>query len=216
MRLIGYISLTLLCGLILISCTRPDEPSINLYRAVHAGDLDQIKRHIFHGTDLNQRDREGDTALHVAARRGRLVIAEYLVDNGAELEATDKAGRTPLDEALLAGKISIANLLIKKGASIDPQQQLFNAIESKADFRDLFRFLIRHGADVNTTNADGQTPLGAAVAQGDRLLVKRILDAGADVDRPSTDGITPLQLAEKTANDDIIRLLKRYGATENP
>ncbi len=75
--------------------------TVNLHRAVQVGDLDQIRRHIAAGTDLNQRDGNGDLSLHLAVRAGQVAIARELADHGAAL---DGGGHTPLELALTHGK----------------------------------------------------------------------------------------------------------------
>jgi len=215
MRAAGLITLLLL-PVLLISCARPEPPTINLYRAVHAGNLDQIKRHIEYGTDLNQTDPEGRTALHFAAESGRMIISELLVKNGAQMDIRDSEGRTPLETALLSGKTKVADLLLEQGAQMDPQEQMFKAIRAGADFRELFRFFANRGADMNAPDDSGQTPLLAAVQTGNRVLVKRLIDQGANVDLAGEDGTTPLALANRKNHDDIVRLLKQFGATESP
>jgi hemoglobin len=58
------------------------------------------------------------TALHMAARRGNLAIAEALLDCGAALEARDSAGDTPLRRSVNCSKVEVAALLIARGADI--------------------------------------------------------------------------------------------------
>jgi ankyrin repeat protein len=212
MHPVGPLFRTLLLALLIQGCAQPDPPTINLYLAIHSGNLDQIKRHLFHGTDIDQPDRNGQFPLHVAAERGRLVIARLLIDHGARLDARDRQGHTPLEVAVLAGKIQIAVLMLELGASMDAQHLLFEAIRADADFRDVFEFLVERGADVNQPNAEGETPLLVAIDQGNRLLVKRLIDQGADVNLPGADGTQPLQAARAAANNDIVRLLQRFGA----
>ena len=48
------------------------------------------------GNDVNAINEVGDTALHGAAYRGALDVAQLLIDNGAKLDATDTRGLTPL------------------------------------------------------------------------------------------------------------------------
>jgi ankyrin repeat protein len=201
-----------LTTLLLTACSEPPQPTINLYRAVHAGDLDQIKRHLYWGTDVNQPDPDGDYPLHVAARRGRVVIAQTLLDHGADANVRDLAGSTALEVALTHGKTQVAQVLVKEGATDDPQQLLFELAREGISDRDSLKFLIGRGAAVNAKDEHGDTPLHIAV-RNDRLqLTKRLLDQGADVNLPDAEGHTPLEIAQTNENRDITRELERFGA----
>ena len=52
-----------------------------------------------HGADVNAVNREGQTAVHGAAIRGKAEIIQYLADHGARLDVKDKLDRTPLTYA---------------------------------------------------------------------------------------------------------------------
>jgi ankyrin repeat protein len=52
------------------------------------------------------------TALHMAARRGNVPVAEALLDCGADLEAQDKAGVTPLHRADNCRKADMASSMV--------------------------------------------------------------------------------------------------------
>ncbi len=52
------------------------------------------------GSDLSDRDRAGETALHYAAARGADTVVSFLVEQGARLDAKDPINRTPLDAAM--------------------------------------------------------------------------------------------------------------------
>jgi truncated hemoglobin YjbI len=56
------------------------------------------------------------TALHMAARRGNVEVAEALLECGADIEARDSAGETPLRRAVNCGQTGVAALLLAKGA----------------------------------------------------------------------------------------------------
>ena len=89
------------------------------------------------------------------------------------------------------------------------------------------RTLVAHGADVNTTQEAGQTPLMWATAEGHLEAMQALLDAGADVNArtivpenplrtglegPAPHGFTPLLLAVRAGHIDAVRLLLEAGA----
>lgn len=51
------------------------------------------------GVDVNVQDKNGRTALHVAARGGSFALVEYLLSRGADSAINDKKGKTPLNFA---------------------------------------------------------------------------------------------------------------------
>jgi len=198
-------------------CDNSAPPTVNLYRAVQVGDLDQIRRHIAVGTDLNQPDGNGDLPLHVAARAGQVAIARELADHGASLTARDRAGRTPLELALTHGKTQAAALLVELGAPLDAQAMLLTLVGAGVRDRDSIDFVLRRGADLNRPDGEGRTPLHLAVALGHLETVKRLIARGADVNRPDGAGQTPLGLARardprQPNSADIATALQQSGA----
>lgn len=72
------------------------------------------------GADPNIHDNvKRCTALHMAARRGNVPVAEALLDGGADLEARDRAGDTPLRRAVNCGKPAMVAFLLSRGAKVD-------------------------------------------------------------------------------------------------
>jgi len=215
MTILRPLAYLIVAGLLVSACGEPERPTINLYRAIHAGDLDQIKRHLYWGTDVNQAGADGDYPLHVAARRGRVVIARELLKHGADANAENLAGRTPLQIALLEGKTQLAAELIGQGAESDPQSLLFMLAHAGVSDRDSLEFVIRQGADVNATNDTSMTALHIAVSQGQLLTAKRLIALGADVNAVDGDKRTPLAIALADNHSDIVSLLRLYGARQD-
>jgi truncated hemoglobin YjbI len=71
------------------------------------------------GANVNARERlKHCTALHMAARRGNIPVAEALLDCGANAEARDKLGDTPLHRAVKCGKTEMVAFLLSRGADV--------------------------------------------------------------------------------------------------
>lgn len=71
------------------------------------------------GANVNAQERlKHCTALHMAARRGNIPVAEALLDCGADGEARDKLGDTPLHRAVKCGKTEMVAFLISRGADV--------------------------------------------------------------------------------------------------
>lgn len=197
---------------LLVACDEPRQPSVNLYRAVQSGDLDQIKRHLFWNTDINQPGPDGDYPLHVAVSQGQVAIARALLKAGARLDVRDARGRTPLHVALANGKVQTAQLLLQQGADDDLQTLLFELAESQALDPDTIELLIARGVDLNATNAQGRPPLHLAVAADDVKLAKQLISAGAEVNLTDRHGTSALDIAQEQDQSTMITLLEQYGA----
>lgn len=197
---------------LLVACSEPQPPTVPLYRALQLGDLDQIKRHLYHGSDINSPDNAGDYPLHVAARNAQVAIARLMLDHGARLDVRDSMGRTPLHLALAAGRIELAEMLFDAAVTESPQTLLFALVRVGSADRDALNLLRRRGADINAQDETGRTPLHMAVAAGRAALAKRLILAGADVNLTDTDGQTPLALASRRGDADLVRILRQYGA----
>jgi ankyrin repeat protein len=114
-------------------------------------DIEEVRRLIKAGADLEVRTSDGWTPLHVAAMRGRTDAAKALIAAGADLEAKDNDDWTPLHDAAAFGHTEIAKALIQAGA------------------------------DLEAKNKVGWTPLHFAAARGKTEAAKALIGAGADV-----------------------------------
>jgi truncated hemoglobin YjbI len=84
----------------------------------HAGQGRQIVELLVRaGADVNAaRGVKRCTALHMAARRGGVSVAEALLDHGADIEARDSLGETPLRRAVNCSQPAMVSLLLARGA----------------------------------------------------------------------------------------------------
>ncbi|BBM86261.1 protein kinase domain-containing protein [Candidatus Uabimicrobium amorphum] len=93
-------------------------PQEKMFCAVEKG-REQDLRHLGN-LPIEARDRNGLTALMIAASYGELAIAKILIKQGAELDAVSiDSGETSLMLAIRSKNIEIAKLLIREGANIN-------------------------------------------------------------------------------------------------
>jgi hypothetical protein len=206
----------LLALLLVVACSEPAEPTISLYRAVHAGDLDQVKRNLYWGADVDQLGPDGQRPLHVAAATGRYILVELLLKEGAEVDAPNRDGQSPLYVALMARRTRVAEELVTAGAQFDPSALLRELALNDVGDRDAIRFLLAQGAKIDQADANGDTALHLAVSRDYRVVVKHLINAGADVNAVNGAGATPLAIALEVGSPEIVDMLRRNGAVAAP
>lgn len=202
----------LLGSLLLGGCAEPDKPTISWFLAVQRGDIDQVERHIHWGSDINEVFPSGRTALHDAAEKGRMILIELLLKNQAEVDKLDVAGHSPLDVAVLNGRTQAAEILIKAGAAYDPSRQLLMAARQGVEDRDVVRFLKANGANLDTTDENGNTALMIATSLNNHRLVTHLVEQGADVNLRNRGGKSALHIARQIGATQISHQLERNGA----
>jgi len=75
--------------------------------------------------------------------------------------------------------------------------------------------LLNAGANPDTPNAEGWTPLMLAAYNGHDATVRRLLAAGANANAKAANGSTPLRCAALNAGADSVRRLLEAGADFN-
>ena len=67
---------------------------VRLMYMANEGDLEGIKELLDSGTNVNFKDIDGRTALHVAACQGLTDVVQLLLDRGADVDIADRWGST--------------------------------------------------------------------------------------------------------------------------
>jgi ankyrin repeat protein len=118
-------------------------------------------------------------------------------------------------------------ILLREGINVNARICKNTALHQAASNgnHEIAKLLIAAGADVNQRISEGYfNPLLIAAYEGNLEVVRVLLEAGADVQVRVTDYLNPLEYAElgkwqghKKGQpfDEVIELLKRYGATRS-
>nr|XP_042132992.1 ankyrin repeat domain-containing protein 7-like [Peromyscus maniculatus bairdii] len=72
--------------------------------------------------------------------------------------------------------------------------------------------LLKHGADPNLMDKNGNTSLHYAVSEDNQKLAEYLLKYNADMEQKNKDGFTPLLLALKENNIEMAKFLVKKGA----
>src|SRR3972149_1683332 len=140
-----------------------------IHEAAKRGDEVAVKEFLANNVPVDTKDKFGMTSLHYAAAYGQQEVVRLLIDNGAAIEAENKGGGTPLGEAVmgLGSNFEIAELLIAKGANVNAKNFNGLSILHKAVMNGepaIVRLLLVNGANANTTDKLGETPLKRAIS----------------------------------------------------
>lgn len=191
-----------------------------------------------HRADINGRNGDGNTALHLAVFLGHAETAELLIKNGADINTKNGDGAAPVDllgvpwemtrfltdmfgikleqEQVETGRAKIAEMLNVKLAS---ESQVVTDDIWTAAFTgntEALKQALTDGAEVNARNLQsGATPLITAAVAGHTKAVATLLEHGADINARGQDGGTALHAAAFFGHTETVKLLLEKGADTN-
>lgn len=186
-------------------------------------EINNMKKALDRGAQINAKDKNGDTVLIMAVRRFHQEMVAFLLARGADMNIKDKHGLTALQIAEENKKMHaerygpIVHLLekaaLKQPATIYPsklsseQQTAINqkffywcnprANEQQDKQPTIRADLLAQGAQINCRGDDyGTTPLMCAAMARKADAVQFLLKNGADPKLTNTDGKTALNLVK--------------------
>jgi ankyrin repeat protein len=215
----------LLAGASAVAQTPPSAQQAAQYGGLHAaawsGDLGQLQRLIDARVDLNGRDGNGRTPLHVATFARRRDVVRKLAAAGAELGALDNDRYDAVTIAAVADDEATLAVLLEVGASA-------KLITSRYDGSALIaaahlghdgavRQLIKAGAPLDHVNNLHWTALIEAIVLGQGgprhvATLQALVEAGANTQLADRQGATPLALARSRGYEPMVQILLKAGA----
>jgi len=183
-----------------------------LHAAIASGDIDEVKRLISQGADINAKNENGQTPLLLALNSNQMDVAELLVARGADVEAIDdRTGKALL--LSVGGRKERVEFLLSKGANIETKDgngltllQLMAAYSNQKDYLDVIELLLEKGADIETRGYADCTPLQTVAEAGRKEAAELLLAHGAKVDAaPSKFYGTTYHQAMRGGHPDMVR-----------
>ena len=167
----------------------------------------KVKQLIANGADLNERNEQFETPLHVAISLGLDEIA-------AELIPKMRLGCNYLHLAIRMDRPQIIELMIKFGFNINAKcnigfTHLHYAIRFGTEI--IVKILLENGADFDTKFLQlGLTPLMVAIIFNRSSIVKILIEHGASLKKRNIKGMSPLEIALVQKKFDIAKIIQHY------
>merc|ERR1712224_849503 len=111
------------------------------------------------GADKDSKNKDGNTALHLAARDGKQKVAAHLIEQGAETDTQNNQGNTALHMAAAKGRNHGGLVLVDRGYAI-------------------VRTLLENGASKSIINKAGKTAQQRVPEGSDAEELRKLLRLG--------------------------------------
>ncbi|CAB0031871.1 unnamed protein product [Trichogramma brassicae] len=142
--------------------------------------------------EVDARDNEGWTPLHVAIRNGNINLMKFLLTRGAAPNSVTDEGESCL------------HIICRSDDDDDNMAKLFFEICDKK----------HQMVQVDARDNDGRTPLHVSIRNGNINLMKFLLTRGANPNLANENGFTTLHIACQRKYDDVDLLKMLFEAAD--
>lgn len=161
-------------------------------------DVEIVKLLLKYGANINDADSNGKSILMEVCDRKEngFDIAKILIENNVDINHKDNNGNSVL---MLLNDYQIDKIIPdfkEDGSYYEEEKEIYPSEE-------LMTLLLKNGADINTKNKMGMTPLMHYSLKGEDRLVKILLENGADVNAKSE--MTAFDLAQSKEIKNLIK-----------
>jgi ankyrin repeat protein len=200
--------------------TPPSAADVAAYRGLQAaawsGDVAMIEKLAGAGAEIDRRDGQGRTPLHIAAHAHQRGAMRALVRLGADPRALDNQRYDTVTIAAVADDLETMRMALALGgdpkATTSPYDGTALIAAAHLGHDEIVRVLIEHGAPLDHVNNLGWTALIEAVILGDggvrhQRTAGHLVAAGARRDLGDRNGVVPIEMARQRGYDAMVRIL---------
>jgi ankyrin repeat protein len=182
-------------------------------------DMSDIKNIVTkYPSEINEKDNNGNTFLHVAVHKDNEELVKFLIDRGANVNIKNNYGETPLQISADKNNLEIITQLVSHDADVNIQDTSGLTPLDDAIYHgqmETVKYLISNGAEINIKDTTGKTPLHYASIRNQVKISKYLIANGAEVNARDGDGKSSLHYTVIDRNLELYRLLISNGADVN-
>lgn len=166
------------------------------------------------GADLNFSNQDGETPLYWAVRNGQVDMVREFLETGVDVDASEEW--PGMYTAAYYGQGDVVRLFLERKVNVEkcgPNQ--WTPLHAAYDSPEVSRILLVGGAEVDTGNQEGQTPLVLAAFYEITDTITVLLNHEADPLHQESCGCTPLHYLVADEHVDVVRKMLK-SAKESP
>lgn len=202
--------------------------------AAREGNVSLLKDLLEAGGDMDARDHNNQTLLHIAIRYGKLDSIKFLLASGANPYLVDQAGKSPVYYAQQFGDEKIIQCFQESNTEVLRRNTRTTSIPAKhethryiddivqaiqmGNIESVKRLWLESGFQVNQKlypEQDGRTALHVAVEYGQFQVIELLLVAGASPTIEDQYGNTPITIAQRKGYHEALDLFSAQSSAQS-
>jgi ankyrin repeat protein len=185
-----------------------------LFKAAALDDEPAIVSMVLKGLNVGAQDKDGQTALLIAATEGSMNVARFLMKQPTvKVEARNAKGESALMMAALKGRLEMARELIAAKAEVNKPGWTplhYACANPEPESRAVVALLLENFAYIDAESPNMTTPLMMAARYGHADAVKLLLEEGADPGLRNQQGMTAVDFARSADRNEQADLIASF------
>ena len=187
------------------------------------GHLDIVKYLVERKAELDHKDKNDQTIIHLAAKNNQDEVIEEILQSASDdymVNENDQFDNTPLHLASAAGYLETVKVLVKHNAQIDNKnedEQTPLHMAANQGHSEVVEYIVQQDKNsVNDLDEDDNTALHLAAREKMTRTVEVLLEHGSDVRKRNGLDWTPLDCAAASGSYKCVQKILEAGADVDP